>query len=192
VVGVSWYEALAFSRWLSEKMGQAFRLPNEPEWEKAARGGDEVPAKPVICPLDEGLQPGEFIRQSNPAERRVYPWTDAQITGELANYDKTGIGSTSAVGCFPAGASPYGAEEMAGSVWEWTRSLWSDGNKTFAYPYNAADGRERLDAGADAPRVLRGGSWFVSAVDARCAVRDHGDPGFLNVNVGFRLVAPGL
>ncbi len=194
VVGVSWYEALAFSRWLSEQMKQEFRLPNEPEWEKAARGGEEVPAKPVICPLDEGLQPGEFIRQSNPAERRVYPWTDAQITGELANYDKTGIGSTSAVGCFPAGASPYGAEEMAGNVWEWTRSLWGEDRSrpTFAYPYNAADGRERLDAGADARRVLRGGSWVGSAGNARCAYRLRSGPWNWYNGFGFRLVAPGL
>ncbi|MFZ1474651.1 MAG: SUMF1/EgtB/PvdO family nonheme iron enzyme, partial [Anaerolineae bacterium] len=148
VVGVSWYEALAFVRWLSGRAARSLpagweaRLPSEAEWEKAARGGEEIPVSAVIRPLgaDLAAAPG-IMRQANRESQRTYPWGE-EITPEKANYDDTGIGATSAVGCFPLGASPYGVEELSGNVWEWTRSLWGD------YPYPAAGparvGRENL------------------------------------------------
>ena len=75
---------------------QGFRvdLPNEPEWEKAARG-DLVGS--------------------------AFSWGDTPDP-ERANYDDTGIQDTSAVGCF--GGNSYGLHDMLGNVWEWTRSSW--------------------------------------------------------------------
>lgn len=95
---VSWFEAVAFCRWLSAQRGYEVRLPTEWEWEKAARGTDE----------------------------REYPWGDGYRSG-LANIDETWdrVGShhpleqTSAVGLYRQGASPYGVLDMAGNVWEW-------------------------------------------------------------------------
>lgn len=95
VVFVSWYEAVAFCGWLAKKLGQPILLPTEAQWEKAARGTDG----------------------------RRYPW-GPEITPEHANYADTGIGATSSAGVFPQGQSPYGLQDAAGNVWEWTTTKW--------------------------------------------------------------------
>ena len=162
VVGVSWYEAMAFCAWLSHKLGRLVRLASEAEWEKAARGLDG----------------------------RRYPWGE-QLTREHANYSETGIDSTNAVGIFPKGASPYGALEMVGNVLEWTSSLWGQNWKKpdFGYPYDPQDGRE--DQAAGGRRVVRGGSFVYNQSSVRCADRSRRVAVLRNFNVGFRVVAPG-
>jgi len=170
VVGVTWYEAIAFTRWLDDLLmsmgllpeGWRITLPSEAEWEKAARGTDG----------------------------RAYPWGD-EPDPNRANYYKSGIGTTSPVGCFPGGASPYGVEEISGNVWEWTRSLWGKkwGEPDFGYPYDPEDGRENLEASGEFARVLRGCAFGDRSEDVRCAFR-YGDlPGDGGWLVGFRVVA---
>jgi formylglycine-generating enzyme required for sulfatase activity len=169
VVGVSWYEAAAFCGWLTERLRSAgelgpdemVTLPSEPQWEKAARGTDG----------------------------RVYPWGD-QPDPERANYEDTGVGATSAVGCFPGGASPYEALDTSGNVWEWCRTKWQDGYQDYggddlAGPANDLEG--------DARRVLRGGAFGRYQRYVRCACRDWSGPGYRFGGSGFRLcVAPGF
>ena len=128
VVGVSWYEASAYCRWVTETLRnsgkitehQEIRWPDEAEWEKAARGQDN----------------------------RAYPWGDT-ADPERANYGDTGIGTISAVGCFPSGTSPYGVEDMSGNMWEWTRST---------YPHNVHTEREDNSEGGRICRIIRGGA----------------------------------
>ena len=123
-----------------------------------------------------------------------YPWGN-EPDPNRANYGDTGIYTTSAVGCFPGGASrPYGVEDMSGNVWEWTRSLWEKGGKDwsapiFMYPYRPDDGREELEVSNEVVlRVLRGGAFWDFHQDVRCASRGRNVPqGVLN-SVGFRLV----
>jgi formylglycine-generating enzyme required for sulfatase activity len=199
VVGVNWYETMAFCRWVTDllqhngalpKSWQAM-LPSEAEWEKAARGGLEVPPEPVIAAggaLDFDVeQPGALVKNKQPRQR--YPW-GLQIGKTLLNYADTGIGTTSAAGCFSGGQSLYGCQDMCGNVWEWTRSLWGKeaGKPDFKYPYNPEDGREDLMAGADTARVLRGGAFGSNENGVRCGVRNWFVPDLRYWNLGFRVV----
>jgi formylglycine-generating enzyme required for sulfatase activity len=151
VVGVNWYEAVAYTRWLSNETGLTIRLPTEAEWERAARG-------------DDG---------------RIYPWGNEAPTDQLLNYNGK-VGRTTTVGSYPAGVSTYGALNLAGNVWEWTRS------KYLAYPYNSNDGRENWDGGAE--RTARGGAWNDVADQVRVTSRLWQKPETQHNNIGFRLV----
>jgi formylglycine-generating enzyme required for sulfatase activity len=194
VVGVSWYEALAYCRWLAGRLregrhladGWTVGLPTEAEWEKAARGGLEIPDEPVIA-LAEKHDAAPLHTNRDP--KRVYPWGN-DFSAEKCNMDETGIGTTSAVGCFLGGASPYGVEDLSGNVWEWTRSLWGEDfvEPTFKYPYSPADGRENLNAGGSILRVLRGGSFRNLQRLVRCASRHGYNPYYRFRAYGFRVV----
>jgi formylglycine-generating enzyme required for sulfatase activity len=157
VVWLGWSDALKYCEWLTERLrhwagtpeplatllrleGWCVTLPNEPEWEKAARGTDG----------------------------RAYPWGN-EPDNNRSNFGGTGIMTTSAVGCFPQGASPYGIEDMSGNVWEWTRSVWGP----YPYPTDKIGQAEReyLEVREGVRRVRRGGAFFSSPRSARCTVR---------------------
>lgn len=133
VVLVSFYEAAAFCAWLSAQLGYTISLPTEEQWLQAAQG-------------DDG---------------REYPWGN-KVDPDKANYNETGIGATSAVGCFPAGASPCGALDMGGNVFEWT--------------------------GSEDRAVLRGGAFDDDEWCARCAYRSGGHPRHRFYFIGFRVM----
>ncbi len=189
VVYVSWYEALAFTRWLTAKLQQEkilpkdwqIRLPSEAEWEKAARGGIQVPDQPLIQSLKNlSFRRTDSIPQMSDrisSAKRRYPW-GYQPDPNLANYDDTGIGTTSAVGCFPGGKSPYGCEEMSGNVWEWCSTIWREDYR------QPAD--DRLEG--ERARVLRGGAFYNDLRNVRCALRHRLIPHLRSNHVGFRVV----
>lgn len=185
VVGVTWYEALAFCRWLTEKW-QAFlpenyhiMLPSEAEWEKAARGGKDILKEAVIVPAPGMTFLQEMSYLKNPDPKRAYPWPGEADTN-CANYDETGIGTSSAVGCFPGGRSVYGCEEMSGNVLEWMR------NVRTRYPYQPNDGREKLESTEDDWRALRGYGYWADKGAVRCASRHNGSPYNWDDSYGFR------
>jgi formylglycine-generating enzyme required for sulfatase activity len=147
VWGVSWDSACDYAAWISELSARTFRLPSEAEWEKAARGTD-------------GCQ---------------YPWGQEWQSG-MCNTKEANIGSTTPVGVFWAGQSPYGCLDIAGNIEEWT-SDW----------YRPYEGNPlHIDDAGQEYRVTRGGAWNKRGDTARCA-RRHG-PLFRDVRVGVRLV----
>ncbi|MCG3156075.1 MAG: Hercynine oxygenase [bacterium] len=193
---MTWYEVMTFCDWLTQhwrKQGLLpkqwrVQLPSEAEWEKAARGGLKVPKSALVRSIRE-LTAAQPNFTDNEKPQRRFPWGENEDTN-LANYDATKINDTSAVGCFPGGKSPYGCQEMAGNVWEWTRSLWGkDWDKpVFKYPYDPADGRENINAPSDILRVLRGGAFNLNQWCVRCAYRLRIDPDDRDDYIGFRVV----
>ena len=178
VVGISWYEALAFTRWLTRRWRKndwlspkwSAALPLEREWEKAARGGLEIQSEegamlPAAMPdiADLLLKPDRLT--PNPLPKRAYPWGDT-FDSNLANTSETKLGSTSALGCFPRGASPYGLQDLSGNVWEW-QADWYDKDQD--------------------SKVLRGGSWSSYQGNAGCSDRNGNDPGDGSDLIGFRI-----
>lgn len=162
---VSWYAAIAFCRWLSWRVLEArgvnplsamdllkpatwpVRLPTEAEWEKAARGTDG----------------------------RIWPWgNDFDVS--KCNTEEAGIGRTTPVDGYPAGASPYGVWDMSGNVWEWCLSEWTD-------PYQHKLVGE-IDITSNNSRVLRGGSWASNYTRAAC--RGGNVPTLVDFSIGFR------
>ncbi|MHC4520541.1 MAG: formylglycine-generating enzyme family protein [Planctomycetota bacterium] len=131
VTYVSWYDAMNFLRWCG------LRLPTEPEWEKALRGGYY-------------LGGDKAKERANPMPERSFPWGD---DGPDANGvcrcnfdgDADGFEYTAPVGSFGKFASPYGIEDLAGNVAEWTLDWY-----TTSY-----------HVGLDGFRVVRGGSWMA-------------------------------
>jgi len=201
VVGITWYEMLAYAAWATEQLKTAGRLPegwhitlpSEAQWEKAARGGIQLPSadvgsQRVSAGVLAGLDSLRLIEQPAALAKRRYPWGE-EPDPDRANYNETKVGSTSAVGCFPGGASVYGCEDMSGNVWEWTRSRSED----YPYPYPSPgakrDSREDLAGGDARLRVLRGGAFSSPRWGARCAARLRDYPRYRDPYVGFRLAA---
>ena len=161
--GVTWEQAEGYCMALGK------RLCTEAEWEKAARGGCET------------------VSGDCKGGARTYPWGEDEPTCGLCWFSGCG-GDPRPVGLLAAGASPYGALDMAGNAWEWVRDCY---HGTYdAAPGAPADG-SAWEEGAEpddcsgSRRVIRGGSLGVAA-SVRASNRDHHEPASAYFYLGFR------
>jgi len=176
VVGVSYYDALAFCAWAARTTGLPVRLPTEPEWEKAARGPDV----------------------------QLFSWGNEWKTG-LCNTSEEKPNGTSCVTRYsPQGDSPFGVADMGGNVQEWCSSLFgpypydpTDGREAHVYDLDNRDLLPKLvetgctsmpesEEASLGKSVLRGGSWRETKFQARCAYRSWAAPMHRSDDTGFR------
>lgn len=160
VVGVTWYEAVAFACWLQRHLvdvlpsGYGVCLPTDAEWEVAAA-------------------------YDGAGNRRTHPWGEEAPTPERGVFVESGLYHPAPVGLCPLGAAGCGALDMGGQVWEPTTSR-SDG-----YPRCRVVGG--ADFKVDSSDVAwRGGSYYSDRAYIRCSARGRGRPS--DDFVGLRLV----
>jgi formylglycine-generating enzyme required for sulfatase activity len=171
VVNVSWSDARAYARWLSQRTGKHYRLPTEAEFEYAERGGtttpywwgDGTPKKPLENLTGSG--------DRSPSHRS---WSNA-----FNDYDDGWWGPAPVMSF---AANPFGLYDIDGNVSEWVEDCWHDN-----YTRAPHDGSAWVNPGC-ALRVVRGGSWGSAPDQDRSAFRQAAPADARSGRVGFRVV----
>jgi formylglycine-generating enzyme required for sulfatase activity len=156
-----------------------YRLPTEAEWEKAARGGRSGSRFPWGDTVSESQ--ANYI-----AYPAVYSYDVSPYTGYNTNYNRTGYAYTSPVGAFAPNG--YGLYDMAGNEFAWCWDCYVAPPYPTGSPYLGGTDPRGPSGPPIAGRVMRGGSWGVSADDLRCATRCQLGPSTPGGDVGFRCV----
>lgn len=146
VMNVSWEDAAAYAKWLSDQTGQKYRLPSEAEWEYAARGGKDTP-----------FWWGGTVGQNR-----------ANCKGCGSKWDKK---KAAPAGSFAA--NPYGLFDTAGNVWEWCLDTWHDSYDNApadGSPWLGGDDTRRVQRGGSfgsKPRYIRSSARGRGAPDGQ-------------------------
>jgi len=160
VINVSFFDAVAYTEWLSRQNNRSYRLPTESEWEYVAK------SKPRGKKKDQTFGHKELIGRGDAnCEGGRYFWEKAR-TKEVGNYEP----------------NPAGVHDIFGNVWEWTCSAYTrkyDGNEKRCLPINKSEGKTM---------AVRGGSWRSHFRTLRPYIRYNNYPTFRNDDLGFRIV----
>jgi formylglycine-generating enzyme required for sulfatase activity len=164
VASVAWTDALAYARWLGTTLHEWSRTPS-----------------PIALVLREGWEvrlptEAEWEKAARGTDARTWSW------GDEPRRDRANLGgpAPTPVGAFSCPECPYGLSDMAGNVWEWTRSPYRP------YPFDPS--YAAVDLEAEALWVMRGGSYVDTEQNVRAAVRGGADPGARRPFIGFRVV----
>lgn len=164
VAFVSWPDAIAYTRWLQSELKSS--PATSPHIAQALRDGWRV-----TLPTE-----AEWEKAARGMDRRRFPWGD-EPRRDRANF---GSGGTVPAGGIACPECAFGLSDMAGNVWEWTRSPYQP------YPYDPSDDRNGLDK--DALWVMRGGGFADGPQLIRTTARGAAEPGARRPFIGFRIV----
>ena len=158
---VSWHDAVAYCKKLSEKEGKTYRLPTEAEWEYACRAGTET----------------TWIFGDDEKELSDYAWYEGHVITIREYYaHQVGLKKPNA----------WGLLDMHGNVLEWCHDYYEE---DYYKQSPAQDPTGPVTGSSRVVRVVRGGSWFYGTRDSRSAARDWYDAADRdNLDLGFRLV----
>jgi formylglycine-generating enzyme required for sulfatase activity len=173
VVGVTWFEALAFTRWLDDRVRATPELLPAPLRALAGR----EPSRPLIrLPLE-----AEREKSVRYPDGRKFAWGNAgdDAPANIQDMDPFRLQRTSPVGIYQKGVAPCGAFDLCGNVFDWCLSLYRE---EYTWPEDA-------DPEKAGRRVARGGSWLRSLNAARAAYREAVGPETVYDDQGFRLIA---
>lgn len=183
VVGVTWEQASAFCDWRTRtfnknqidhkgQLVQDWRLPNEAEWEYAARGGRELSMYPWGGPYIRSAK-GCFLANFKPMR---------------GNYQGDGFNYTAGVAAYPP--NDYGLWDMAGNVAEWTADTYSESTPSFVHDLNAAYqvNVKTTDPDVKRRKVVKGGSWKDIGAYLQCGNRQYEYQQESKSYIGFRCV----
>lgn len=160
VVGVAYFDVKRFLQRLNEQSNEyRFRLPTEAEWEYACRAG-------TTTPFSHGLRLTDSFANFN-----------VEVPSKYSTLGKS-LKHPSAVGGYTP--NPWGLYDMHGNVWEWVNDWYGP------YSKEKATNPKGPDSGKE--KILRGGSWYFGAENAKSSYRRTHEPGLWGFSIGFRIV----
>lgn len=171
VVNVTWGDAKAMARWLSQNENRHYRIPTEAEWEYAARAGTRTR-------YFNGDDPQSLHQVANTFDAKARPYWPKLAEHALTGDD--GFAFTAPVASFQPNA--FGLYDMHGNAWEWTNDLYGEDY----YAKSPVDDPQGPTEGSVV--VRRGGSWHTWALYARSSYRNWNTKETRYTLVGIRLV----
>ncbi len=185
VVRVSWSQAMAFCRWLSQKTGQEFTLPTEAQWEYACRAGTATPM--FYGDLNTDFSPFANLGDEKLREFALDTFVNIRLVPKPNPYDdwipkdaRFNDGGFVSVAGGRYEPNAWGLHDMHGNVWEWTRSTQRP------YPYAQGDGRN--DLSVEGRKIVRGGSWYDRPKRCTSSFRLGYQSHQKVFNTGFRVI----